>query len=58
LPRSASIRERHKRTERLIPVKFSVQGRDLGAVAEAQERIARNIKLPTGYRIHWTGEFD
>jgi heavy metal efflux system protein len=32
-----------------IPIKFSVRGRDLGStVAEAQERIAKNVKLPTG----------
>ncbi len=48
----------HERNERLIPVKFSVRGRDLGsAVAEAQARIGRNIKLPQGYRIEWAGEF-
>lgn len=48
----------HESTERFIPVKFSVRGRDLGStVAEAQERIARNIKLPSGYRLVWAGEF-
>jgi cobalt-zinc-cadmium resistance protein CzcA len=26
--------------------------------AEAQQRIAKNIKLPTGYRIVWAGEFE
>ncbi len=42
-----------------MPIKFSVRGRDLaGAVAEAQERIAANVKLPTGYRIEWAGEFE
>ncbi len=36
-----------------------MRGRDLsGAVAEAQERINRNVKLPTGYRIDWAGEFE
>jgi cobalt-zinc-cadmium resistance protein CzcA len=36
-----------------------VRGRDLGStVTEAQERIAKRIKLPTGYRIVWAGEFD
>jgi cobalt-zinc-cadmium resistance protein CzcA len=36
-----------------------VRGRDLGGtVAEAQERIAKNIKLPTGYRMIWSGEFE
>jgi cobalt-zinc-cadmium resistance protein CzcA len=45
-------------TQRYIPVKFSVRGRDLGGtVAEAQQRIAQNVKLPSGYRIEWAGEF-
>jgi cobalt-zinc-cadmium resistance protein CzcA len=49
----------HETTKRFIPVKFSVRGRDLGgAVTEAQERIARTVKLPSGYRLVWAGEFD
>ncbi|HML13218.1 MAG TPA: CusA/CzcA family heavy metal efflux RND transporter [Xanthobacteraceae bacterium] len=49
----------HESTQRYIPIKFSVRGRDLGGtVAEAQERIAHNVKLPTGYRIVWAGEFE
>jgi cobalt-zinc-cadmium resistance protein CzcA len=45
--------------ERYIPIKFSVRGRDLGGtVEEAQQRIAKNVKLPTGYRIAWAGEFE
>ena len=49
----------HEARERYIPVKFSVRDRDLGgAVAEAQERIAKNVKLPIGYRIVWAGEFE
>ena len=49
----------HERNERFIPIKFSVRGRDLGGtVADAQQRIARNVKLPTGYRITWAGEFE
>jgi len=48
-----------ERSQRYIPIKFSVRGRDLGStVAEAQERIARTIKLPQGYQILWAGEFD
>ena len=44
--------------QRFIPVKFSVRGRDLGStVEEAQQRIAKNIKLPSGYRLVWAGEF-
>jgi cobalt-zinc-cadmium resistance protein CzcA len=49
----------HETTKRYIPIKFSVRGRDLGgAVEEAQSRIAKTIKLPTGYRMVWAGEFD
>jgi heavy metal efflux system protein len=48
----------HEQGERYIPVKFSVRDRDLGsAVAEAQGRIAQNVKLPSGYRLIWAGEF-
>ncbi|HEY1365214.1 MAG TPA: CusA/CzcA family heavy metal efflux RND transporter [Xanthobacteraceae bacterium] len=47
-----------ERNQRFVPIKFSVRGRDLAsAVAEAQERIGRNLKLPAGYRIEWAGEF-
>jgi cobalt-zinc-cadmium resistance protein CzcA len=49
----------HERNERYIPIKFSVRGRDLGGtVEEAQERIAKHVKLPEGYRIQWAGEFE
>ena len=48
----------HEGNQRFIPVKFSVRERDLGgAVAEAQERVARNVRLPSGYRLIWAGEF-
>jgi cobalt-zinc-cadmium resistance protein CzcA len=48
-----------ERSQRYIPIKFSVRGRDLGStVAEAQDRVAKAIKLPNGYQILWAGEFD
>jgi heavy metal efflux system protein len=48
----------HESVQRFIPVKFSVRGRDLGGtVEEAQQRIAQNVKLPSGYRLIWAGEF-
>jgi cobalt-zinc-cadmium resistance protein CzcA len=48
----------HEGVQRFIPVKFSVRGRDLGGtVAEAQKRIAENVKLPPAYRLVWAGEF-
>ena len=44
--------------ERYVPIKFSVRGRDLGgAVLEAQQRVAREVALPAGYRLEWVGEF-
>jgi cobalt-zinc-cadmium resistance protein CzcA len=49
----------HERNQRFVPIKFSVRGRDLAsAVEEAQQRIADNVTLPTGYRIEWSGEFE
>jgi len=46
-------------TKRFIGVKFSVRERDLGStIAEAQQKVNDNIKLPEGYSIGWTGEFE
>ena len=48
-----------RKNQRYVPIKFSVRGRDLaGAVAEAQQRISQNVKLPNGYRIDFAGEFE
>ncbi|QPF87407.1 efflux RND transporter permease subunit [Bradyrhizobium genosp. L] len=48
-----------ERSQRYIPIKFSVRGRDLSStVSEAQAKIAEAVPLPTGYRIIWSGEFD
>ena len=44
--------------QRYIPIKFSVRNRDLGgAVLEAQQKIANEVTLPSGYRLEWVGEF-
>jgi cobalt-zinc-cadmium resistance protein CzcA len=46
-------------TKRFIGVKFSVRDRDLGStIAEAQSNVDKNINLPTGYKVGWTGEFE
>ncbi|GAB3255127.1 CusA/CzcA family heavy metal efflux RND transporter [Larkinella harenae] len=46
--------------KRFIGVKFSVRERDLGStIAEAQRKVEQKIKrLPKGYSITWTGEFE
>ncbi len=46
-------------TKRFIGVKFSVRERDLGStIAEAQAKVDKSIKLPKGYTVGWTGEFE
>lgn len=46
-------------TKRFIGVKFSVRDRDLGStIAEAQTKVNKNLTLPKGYSVGWTGEFE
>ncbi|MFL9823459.1 efflux RND transporter permease subunit [Rhodoplanes sp. SY1] len=45
-------------SQRFVPLKYSVRGRDLGStVEEAQEKIAEKVPLPGGYKMEWSGEF-
>jgi cobalt-zinc-cadmium resistance protein CzcA len=40
-------------------VKANLSGRDQGSfVAEAQRKVAQQVKLPPGYRITWGGQFE
>ncbi len=42
---------------RYAPVKFSVRGRDLnGAIVDAQQQIAKKVKLPYNTHLEWEGE--
>jgi cobalt-zinc-cadmium resistance protein CzcA len=44
--------------ERYLPIKFSVRDRDLGStIKEAEQKIAKEIRLPPGTRLEWVGEF-
>ncbi|MEO8038161.1 MAG: efflux RND transporter permease subunit, partial [Betaproteobacteria bacterium] len=44
---------------RRIVVGSNVSGRDIGGyVAEAQARIAREVRLPEGYYLSWGGQFE
>jgi cobalt-zinc-cadmium resistance protein CzcA len=44
---------------RIVNIKANLRGRDQGSfVAEAQERVTREVKLPEGYRITWGGQFE
>ncbi len=43
---------------RFIGVQYSVQGRDLAsAVRDAQRVVAARVRVPTGYRVVWGGEY-
>ncbi|UHG89041.1 efflux RND transporter permease subunit [Spirosoma oryzicola] len=44
---------------RFIAIKFSVRGRDLGStIAEAQQKVGQQVKLPEGFQMRWAGEFE
>jgi cobalt-zinc-cadmium resistance protein CzcA len=43
---------------RYVPLRFAVRGRDLeSAIAEAKQRVARDVKLPEGVHLEWAGEY-
>jgi heavy metal efflux system protein len=45
--------------KRFIGVKFTVRERDLGStIGEAQQKVDAAVKMPEGYTIGWTGEFE
>jgi len=44
---------------RYAAIRFEVRGRDLGTtVKEAIDKIAKNVQLPHGYHLEWSGEYD
>jgi cobalt-zinc-cadmium resistance protein CzcA len=45
--------------KRFTAVAFAVRGRDLGStVTEGQKKISDEIKLPKGYTIQWSGDYE
>ena len=54
--RAAITRESGKR---YVGIRMNVRNRDLGSfVAEARQRVAAAVSLPTGYELTWGGEFE
>src|SRR3984957_3892084 len=44
---------------RYIAIKYSVRGRDLGStVRQAIDEVGQKVKLPEGYHLDWTGEYE
>src|SRR5580658_8244797 len=44
---------------RYVAIRFEVRGRDLGTtVKDSIEQINKNVQLPRGYHLEWSGEYD
>jgi cobalt-zinc-cadmium resistance protein CzcA len=44
---------------RYVAIKYSIPVRDLGStVEEAMAKVSKQVKLPTGYRLEWAGEYE
>ena len=44
---------------RVMAIGVFIEGRDMGSVvADMQERVAKKVKLPEGYTMAWSGEFE
>jgi heavy metal efflux system protein len=44
---------------RYVAVRFNVRGRDLGStVHDVITQVSQKVKLPQGYRIDWSGEYE
>jgi cobalt-zinc-cadmium resistance protein CzcA len=49
----------HENGERRLVVQANVRGRDVGSfVAEAQQHLAAQVTLPSGYYVEWGGQFE
>src|SRR5580704_6677356 len=45
--------------QRFVAIKYSVRGRDLGStVEEAIRKVDQQVKLPSGYKFDWAGEYE
>src|SRR6185295_12732452 len=50
---------RRQNRERAVRVDVNLRGRDLVSwVAEAQQKVKENVRLPADYRIEWGGQFE
>ncbi len=52
------VRIQRENASRFATIQANVSGRDLVSFVEAaQAAVAQNVKLPPGYRLEWSGEF-
>lgn len=55
---SGALAINREENRRRMVIKANVRGRDLGStVAEAQQKISQQVRLPEGYRLEWSGQF-
>lgn len=53
------VRIQRESASRFATIQTNVSGRDLVSFVEAaQTAVATKVKLPTGYRLEWSGEFE
>lgn len=53
------VRIERENSARMAVIRANVRGRDLvGFVDEAKAAVARDVKLPEGYRLGWGGQFE
>jgi len=44
---------------RVVAIGVFIEGRDMGSVvSDMKERVEKQVKLPEGYRMSWSGEFE
>lgn len=44
---------------RTMAIGIFIRGRDMGSVvADMQQRVDKNVKIPHGYTLNWSGEFE
>jgi copper/silver efflux system protein len=56
-PGAAMIRSENGYLNDLVSI--DVRGRDVGGyVADAKELVAREVKIPPGYRLEWSGQYE
>jgi cobalt-zinc-cadmium resistance protein CzcA len=59
VPTEGPVRVDRENSARMAVIRANVRGRDLvGFVAEAKAAVAREIPLPSGYRMTWGGQFE
>ncbi len=57
--RPAPAQVSRERLARRVSVEANVRGRDIASfVLEAKRVVERDIKLPTGFSLHWAGEYE